>query len=328
MYRLTALCSILLTFALGAYAVRGDMMIAAAAGVTAAIVLAERQLMHSFLRGLQWEEMRAGLILLVMTAVLLPVLPDRTLDPLGALNPHEIWLMTVLTGSVCYGGYIAVHLAGERRGLLYAGITGGLATSTTVTWTFARLARQDGRRRAEVLTAILAAWIVSLLRMTLLATVVAPSVGVRMAGPIVAAVAVLLVGALACYRTAAGRPQDGSLRLSDPLELPLILQFTVMLAVVMLLAKWISAHAGSPGLFAFGGASGLLDVDPITLSMARLARTGFSPATAAATILAAGAANAIAKSVLGMVFGGLRLGLILTGLMLAALAAGMSAFFL
>jgi uncharacterized membrane protein (DUF4010 family) len=68
-----------------------------------------------------------------MTVVLLPALPDRAIDPRHALNPHQIWLMTVLVGAVCYAGYIAVRVAGERRGLLFAAMMGGIATSTTVT---------------------------------------------------------------------------------------------------------------------------------------------------------------------------------------------------
>src|SRR3569833_2342941 len=122
-------------------------------------VLSERSILHGFLKGLRWEELRGALILLVMTAVLLPVLPNRTVDPWHALNPHEIWLMTVLVGVTCYGGYAAVRLGGPHKGLLFGGIAGGIATSTTVTWTFARLAGRNPALKADVLAAILAAWV-------------------------------------------------------------------------------------------------------------------------------------------------------------------------
>ncbi|HWU55941.1 MAG TPA: MgtC/SapB family protein, partial [Rhizomicrobium sp.] len=117
----------LVTFALGAYATRGNMAVAAAGGVVTAAVLAERKLLHGFLRRLTWIELRAAILLLVMTVVLLPILPDRTVDPWNALNPHQLWLMTVLVGIVSYAGYIAVHVAGARRGLLFAGLAGGVA---------------------------------------------------------------------------------------------------------------------------------------------------------------------------------------------------------
>jgi uncharacterized membrane protein (DUF4010 family) len=61
--------------------------------------------------------------------------------------------------------------------------------------------------------------------------------------------------------------------------------------------------------------------------MARLAGTGVTPAVAAATILIAGAANALAKSVLAVVFGGPRLGLSLSAMALLAFGAGAAVYF-
>jgi len=315
----------LVAFALGAYAVRGNMAVAAAGGVMTAAVLAERKLLHGFLKRLTWVELRAALLLLVMTVVLLPLLPDRALDPWGALNPHQIWLMTVLVGAVSYAGYIAVHVAGERRGLLFAGIAGGLATSTTVTWTFARLARRNPAATFEVMTTILAAWVMSLWRVTALAVTIAPPLLLALAPAMMAASAPLLVGAALAYRAAEKKKESGGLTLSDPVELSLMLRFAVLLAGIMLLAKLFSG--GENGLFALGGLSGLLDVDPITLSMARMANTGLSPFIAVSTVLIACAANALAKSVLAVIFGGWRLGLWLSGLAVLGAGTGALVFF-
>jgi uncharacterized membrane protein (DUF4010 family) len=298
----------LLTFVLGAYAARGSMMVAAAGGVVVAATLAERRVMHAFLRHLKWTELRAALVLLTMTAVLLPVLPDRTIDPWNALNPHQIWLMTVLIGAVSYAGYIAVRIAGGRRGLLFAALAGGLATSTTVTLTFARLAKQSPAALPEVMAAILAAWIVSLLRMTALAVIIAPGLLGPLGIPMGAASILLLIPAALAYR-AAGKTGAQGLTLKDPFELPLMLRFTLVLAAIMLLSKLLSS--GQSSLFALGGVSGLVDVDPITLSMAQMA----------------GVANGIAKSVLAVTFGGPRLGLALSASALLAVGAGVLAHF-
>jgi len=314
----------LTTFALGVYSVRGSMAVAAAGGVVVAAILAEREIMHAFLRRLTWVELRAALLLLVMTVVLLPVLPDRTLDPWNALNPHQIWLLTVMVGAVSYAGYIAVRVAGERRGLLLAAIAGGIATSTTVTWTFARLARRNTSATAEVMAAILAAWVMSLLRMTALAVAVAPNLLLPLALPIAAAASLLFVAGAIAYRAAARTQSDG-LTIKDPFELSLMLRFSVLLAGIMLLAKLFSGGEG--GLFALAGLSGLLDVDPITLSMAKMANTGLASTIAVSTILIAATANGLAKSVLAIIFGGWRLGLKLSGLALLAFGAGAAAYF-
>lgn len=320
----TDLIAGLLTFVLGAYAAVGDMTVAAASAVVMTAVLAERKILHGFLRHLRWKELRGALVLLVMTAVLLPILPDRTIDPWDALNPHALWLMTVLVGVVCYAGYAAMRLAGPGKGLLFGGITGGLATSTTVTWTFARMARRDPSLQTPVLAAVLAAWVVSLLRMTALAVVVAPALLVPLGAPMGAAALPLLAAAAIAFYFA-GRGPSHSLVLDDPLELSLLLRFCGLLAVIMLLSKLATAEHG--GMMALGGLSGLLDVDPITLAMARLAGNGTTIAAAAETILIAAVANALSKAVLGQIFGGLRLGLLLSAAAVAAIGAGSLAWF-
>jgi len=309
----------LLTFILGAYAVRGSMAVAGATGVLTAAILAERKVLHAFLLRLKWTELRAALVLLVMTAVLLPALPDRTVDPWNALNPHQIWLMTILVGAVCYAGYIAVRVAGERRGLLFAAIMGGIASSTTVTWTFARLVRRDAAAFAPVMAAILAAWIVSLLRMTSLAVALAPQLLAPLARPMAAASLMLLVPAALAYRAAAkGGAKD--LALQDPFDLPLLLRFTALFAAILLAAKLFGNKPSD--FFLLASVSGLLDVDPITLSMAKMSGTGVAQSVAILTILIAAAANALAKSVLATAFGGPRLGLCLGACGLLACGAG------
>jgi uncharacterized membrane protein (DUF4010 family) len=313
------------TFALGAYATRGDMAVAAAGGVVMAAVLAERKLLHGFLKRVTWIELRAALLLLVMTVVLLPLLPDRALDPWGAINPHQIWLMTVLVGVVSYAGYIAVHVAGERRGLLFAGIAGGIATSTTVTWTFARLAKRNPAAMSEVMTAILAAWVMSLWRVTALAVTIAPPLLTALAPAMLAASTPLLIGAALAWRAAEKSSASEKLKLSDPVELSLMLRFALLLAAIMVLAKLFSG--GESGLFALAGLSGLLDVDPITLSMARESNSGLAAFVAVAAILIASASNALAKSVLAVIFGGWRLGLWLSGLAVVSAGAGALVYF-
>lgn len=323
----TGLVTALLTFALGAYGAQGSMMATGAAAVLAALVLAERQKLHGFLRHVTWLELRAALLLLVMTVVLLPVLPDRTVDPWQAVNPHEIWLMTVMIAAVSFGGYVAMRLSGERRGLLYAGIMGGLITSTTVTWTFARLVRRHPGMLAEVCAAILAAWLVSLMRMTAIACVVTMAMAPPLAPAMGAAVLTLLVPILLCFLRA-GRSQGEKLPLSNPFELLEVLKLGALLAVILLASKAASHWFGDAGVSVLGAASGFLDVDPITLSMARMVREGALPSFGASVILLAALTNGMAKAALGFAFGGARLGLVLLASFLAATASGAAVFLL
>lgn len=90
----------ILTFILGAYAILGNETVAVAAAVVMAILLALRDKLHSWVRAITWIEMRSALVLLAMSFLLLPILPNRPIDPWQVLNPAEIWLLAILIAGV------------------------------------------------------------------------------------------------------------------------------------------------------------------------------------------------------------------------------------
>ena len=160
----TSLVAAMLTFMLGAFAVLGDLKVAAGAGVATVILLAHKELLHERLTRISWPEFRSGLLLAAMTFMLLPLLPDRTIDPWNALNPPTLWLMTVLIAAVSFGGYAIVKLAGPRTGLILTALLGGLFASTAVTLSLARLAHNNGDHVRLLAGGILAAGCVMFLR--------------------------------------------------------------------------------------------------------------------------------------------------------------------
>ncbi len=128
----TAIAAIL-TFALGAYALLGDMRVAAAVAVVAAGSWRCAKACMAGCKSLTWPELRSGLILLAMTFIALPVVPDDPVGPFGGVNPREIWLIAIVLAGVSFLGYAAVKYFGERHGVLLAAAAGGLVSSTAVT---------------------------------------------------------------------------------------------------------------------------------------------------------------------------------------------------
>ena len=311
---------------LGALAVLGDMAIAAGAGVAAVGLLAYKRQLHGFLARITWDELRSGLLLAAMTFIALPLLPDRALDPWGALNPHELWLITILIAAVSFLGYVAVKLVGPSRGLVLAAAVGGLVSSTVVTLTLAKLARDNAARVPLLTGSILASGGVMMLRVLVLAGVINLSLALALAVPLLAAAlfqglaAVLLIG-----RDGKGGAKPEGLVHKNPFLLSEVLRFGAMLAAVMLAAGIAQSIYGDSGLMAVAAISGLADVDAVTLSVA-----GMGPASRAgvAAVLIAIGVNSIAKSAYAWYAGGGRLGLMLLVLNLAAIAVAAVAYFL
>ena len=80
-----------------------------------AILLALREPLHSWVRNLTWIELRSALMLLAMTFLLLPILPNRPIDPWDVVNPREIWLLAILIAGISFAGYVAIRIFGDRH---------------------------------------------------------------------------------------------------------------------------------------------------------------------------------------------------------------------
>jgi uncharacterized membrane protein (DUF4010 family) len=116
--------------------------------------------------------------------------------------------------------------------------------------------------------------------------------------------------------------------LRNPTELGTALKFGALYALVLLASAWLSNVAGSRGLYAAAFASGLVDIDPPTLSALNLHNAGRAGAHAAVTAIAiAVAANMIFKLGVLAWFGGRRLALQALAPLAAAAAGGAAALY-
>ena len=322
----TTLVAAFLTFALGALAVVGDMTVAAAAGVATAALLAAKRWLHRWIETLTWEELRATLILLVMSFVALPLLPDRGFGPYDAINPHALWLMTIAIAGVSFIGYVAVRVIGARYGTLVAGVAGGLVSSTAATIDFARKAKAAPATARIELAGAFAASSIMFLRILVIVALFGPFHLVLLAGPLSAAALVLLGGSLAFGARWSGEGEGGAAARTfrNPFELLAVLRFATLLAVILVASKWLVALFGGRGAVGAAAIAGLADVDAITLSITQVQGASISAVEAAAAIFVAAVANSATKVGIAFTAGtvafGLRYGAVTLAAVLAAAA--------
>jgi uncharacterized membrane protein (DUF4010 family) len=304
-FSVTGVVAAILTFMLGAYAVLGHPLVAVAAAVAMAVLLALKQPLHSWVRALSWLEIRAVLTLLVMSFLLLPLLPNHTIDPWEAFNPAEIWLLAILIAGVSFVGYIAIRFMGDQTGIVVASIAGGVTSSTATTLSFARLARDHPEASSLLAGGILIAGVTMVVRVVAIAAALAPSLLAELLLPGLAAVVVLVAaGGLLVFGQNNSEAGRSVLRLKNPFDLASALKLASLIAIIMLLAKLLSARIGAQGVFLLAAASGIADVDALTLSMARFAGAQITVSDAATAILIAACTNTAAKAVMAGCIGG------------------------
>ncbi|WP_424361254.1 MgtC/SapB family protein [Methylocystis parvus] len=323
----TTLIGVLLAFALGAFAVVGDRLAAAAAAVATTALLALKTLLHGWVERLTWIELRSALVLLAMSFILLPVLPDEAIDRWGAINPHDLWLMTVLIGVVSFAGYVAVRLVGYRRGVAVAGMAGGLASSTAATAAMSRMAAEHPGQVNVIAAGALFANAVMAPRVLAILAFVNPNFGLRLAAPLVTVGVVYFLagGALMMRGASDGDGERDSLTIGNPLDLPAVLKFGALLAAVMVLARVVTKFAGSSGAYALALISGLADVDAISLAMASQGVTEIGVRAAALSVMLAIFSNTVVKTGIGWAVGGLAMGWRFALASTLALGAGLAA---
>jgi uncharacterized membrane protein (DUF4010 family) len=320
---MTSVIAGLLTFILGAYAVMGNVQVAIACSVAMALVLALRDPLHKWISSLRSEEIRAVLILLAMTFLLLPLLPNRTIDPWNSINPSQIWMLAIMIAAISFGGYVAVRLFGDRLGVAMAGITGGLASSTATTLTLARLAKASTSSERLLAGGILLAGVVMVIRVGVVASLLNRQLIPLLWMPLVALALVqaAVAGLFLLRRQEDVRPD---LTVTNPLELGTAIKLALLIAVVTVLTDLVHQYVGNAGVLIVAAISGIMDVDAITISMSRLGGRQLPLEMAAQAIALAVGVNTLAKAVMAVSVGGRRIGLFVGSASLVAVAAGVA----
>jgi uncharacterized membrane protein (DUF4010 family) len=325
-FSVTSVIAGLGVFALGALAAVGDYRAAAAGGAALAAILASRQVLHGLLRRLTWPELRSALTLAVMTAVVLPLLPNRTIDPWGGFNPWEIWFLTVLMASISFAGYVAVRALGNARGLLVSSLAGAIVSSSAVTLALARNAVSAANARPLAGAASLAA-MVSLLRVCAVVLIIEPRVLGNMALPALAAALAFAISGAVLLAGGDGNDERGAIA-RNPFELGPLLLFALAFAVVSTASVALAAHFGGRGLLATSALAGSFDVDVSVLSALRLVQHSVPVEIVSEAVLGALAANAAGRLLLAIVSGPVRFWLPLAAATLSAATTGACAILL
>lgn len=310
---LTTETAALLTFALGGCAAKGLYWIAIATGVITVILLQEKLRLEGLATRLPRRELSTLLRFLLLTAVILPVIPNRDFTPFE-INPFKLWLVVVAVSAVSYVSYLLRLWWGEDRGLLLAGLLGGAYSSTVTTVVLARQSKGRDACRMGFAGAIVAATGMMYVRLWILLLLFAPPLAQRLAlifwtlGP----AAVLAGWALTRYGRGgddcgleAGEEQRTE---SNPLEMTSAVTFAVIFLTVLVVTSFVAERFGDTGVLVLAAIMGAADVDPFILGLTQTVGSSLDVATAALAVIIASAVNNLMKGVYAVVFGARQTG--------------------
>jgi uncharacterized membrane protein (DUF4010 family) len=295
---LTTRVSAVLTLLCGGLAYwPSTVTLAAALAVAMTVLLSVKVQLHRFAHHLTHEDVFAVLKFAVITAIVLPILPDHVFGPppFDIFNPFKLWLFVVFISGISFVGYVLIKAAGPEKGIGLTGLLGGLASSTAVTLSLSGRSREHPHLSRPFALAIIVAWTVMFLRVLAAVAFLNVSLVRPLLIPILASVAVGLAYCGYLFVRQRTEKHRHEVPFDNPFELGLAIKFGLLFAVILLFSRVGQVYFGSVGVYLSSFIAGLADVDAISFSMAKLSRGGLDMAVAARAIVIAATANTIVK---------------------------------
>ncbi|MDQ0009115.1 uncharacterized membrane protein (DUF4010 family) [Luteibacter jiangsuensis] len=319
---LTTEIAMLATFLLGALAMSSPPL-ACGVGAAVAIILASKRRLHHISRHLiSGQDLHDLLLLAGATFIVLPLLPDRTLDPWHALNPYRLWLLVIAVMAVSAVGYVMLRALGSRSAVAFAGLAGGFVSSTATIVAMGDRARATPEVVAAASSGGVASNVATFAQLAVVVGMLSPPLLAHLALPLAVAGGVAIGMALLLGFHSSASPSDtAAFAGKRPFEPRSAIRFMLMFAGIILLAAIIRDYLGSTSIPWVLAMSGIADVHAAAASAAQMVSSGKATIeTGEQGVLAALVANTLLKCVLAVFRGGREYALRLVPCVLAATA--------
>lgn len=287
----------IVTYLVGALVYREQFWIATTLSVAAMLLLELKAFLEKLTTRIAPEEILTFTKFLLLTAVILPVLPNQEFGPFQ-INPFKTWLVVAAVSTVSYGSYVITRLTTGHGGILLSALLGGAYSSTATTVVLARRAAREKQPHIFSGATLMASGVMYIRLAALLALFSHPLMVMLAPTFLVLAGIALLVGWLwSRLPDPVTRDLKREYVPNNPLELRAALLFAGLFLGMLIATHAAAVYLGSAGVFTLAGVMGLADVDPFIMGMTQTTGTITSLSVASGAIAIAAASNNFAKGV-------------------------------
>ncbi len=314
----------LVTYVAAALVYRGEFWIATTLTVASMLLLELKVALEGLSKRIPPQEVLTFTKFLLLTAVILPVLPNRGFGPFD-INPAKAWLVVVAVSTVSYGSYVIQNVTRGQGGVMVAALLGGAYSSTVTTLVLAKRAAREKRPHLFSGVTLVASGMMYL-RLAALVTLFNRRL-IMMLGPpfLVLAGAALGVGWL---WSRIPDETSGEVRREfepkNPLELGAALGFAALFVAMLVATHLVVQYLGKAGVYSLAALMGVTDVDPFIMGLTQSAGAGAPLNVAACGILIAAASNNLVKGFYAYGASDRRTGVLSLSLLTALAAAGLA----
>jgi len=300
---MTTELSAVLTFVLGSMAAYGFIAFSLMITVVVLLFLSSKFRFQTLVGKITAAELYAFLRFVVLALLIFPFLPDTPFGPYAVLNPKEIGWVVLLTSGFGFIGYILIKTFGAHRGILLGGLLGGLVSSTSITWIYARKSKENPALSAPCATAIVGASSILFVRVGLWTALFYPPLFRSMAVYLLLLLISSLASTFYTYFKNKGEQEGANAALHKPLDLVSALVFGGIYMGILLAVSYANDYFGDQGTLLASVIAGLADIDAVSISVAKLSGTTLSLSLAELSLLLACLSNTLVKLLMGSYLG-------------------------
>jgi len=312
------------TYLVGVLVSHGQFWIGTTIAVTSVLLLELKAALENLSRRLPGEEILAFAKFLFLTAVILPIVPNRTFGSFG-FNPFKAWLIVVAASGISYGSYLLQKSTQGRESVFLSAVLGGAYSSTVTTVVLAKRARDVHSPRLFSGSMLMASGTMYVRLLVLLALFNRGLAAVLLWPFLIAGMAGLVFGWYWARVPTSGRKGGREdLRIKNPLELSAAFLFAAMFVALLAASHYVIARFGRGGIYGLAAITGTVDVDPFVLGMTQSGQTSM---VAARAIAIAASSNNLMKGIYAFGFGDRRTGSEALALLSALALLGLVALF-
>lgn len=266
---ITTEVSAAIVFCLG-YLVPSANLIAITISAFILLVLVERQRLHLLARKkFKPHEIETTIILVIFALGILPILPNRTIDPWDLFNPRNFGTLIVTIAAIQFVGYISIRLFGERFGTAIMGFLGGLISSTAVFANLGHTLRSHPKFTLAIIASAILATLAMLAELITILLVASPTLLFFIIKPILVMSSISVIFVIILLHYQKGKTHTATL-VSNPLNLWLVLRTSIFIALTLILIAIAKRYVSTEGVLFISFLGGLFEIHGITLATALL----------------------------------------------------------
>jgi uncharacterized membrane protein (DUF4010 family) len=316
----TSEMSALTTYVAAALVYREQFWIATTLTVASVLLLELRSALEGLTQRIAPDEILTFTKFLLLTAVILPVLPNREFGSF-AINPAKAWLVVVAVSTVSYGSYVIQKVTRGRGGVMLSAVLGGAYSSTVATLVLARRAKRENRPHLFSGVTLVASGMMYL-RLAGLVTIFNRNLITILGVPFLALAGAGIAGGWLWGRIPDVKAGDVEREFEpkNPLELRAALAFAALFVTMLVATHLAVTYLGNAGVYSLAALMGVTDVDPFIMGMTQSGGHNATLGVAAGAILIAASSNNLIKGIYACYLSDRRTG-VMSLILLAALAA-------